>query len=147
MNTDRRPFRPCPTILSLALLAMATVGCTGSPDTQAAEPASRDGSFVAGDFADIPTPEGVEPLTDPTVDGRTTAQSFKVVGSGVEEVLGFYSARLPAAGWELRNPPTAVGATDWRSWWVHGDETLEVSVSPYNGTDSVTTQLDLVLTR
>jgi hypothetical protein len=147
VKTDRRPLGACTTILSLALLGMATAGCTGSADTHAAEPASPDGSFVAGNFADIPVPDGAQPLTDPTVDGRTTTQSFKVVGSGVEEVLGYYAGRLPQAGWALQNPPAAVGATDWRSRWVHGDETLEVSVSLYNGSDSVTTQLDLVLTR
>lgn len=137
------------TLVSVVVLGVTTASCGGSAGSQPDQPASRDGDLVSGDFAGLPKPNGAFPLSDPSVDEKTITQSFKVVGSGPEQILGFLEVELPKAGWELRAPPTEVGDGDWQAFWIRDTETLEASVSPYNDndTDTVTSQLDLVLTR
>ncbi len=134
-------------LLSLAVLAVSIAGCGRGASTEADQPTAPDGAFVAGEFAALPKPDGALPLADPAVDGRTTAQSFRVVGSGVEAIVGFYQVRLPMVGWEPRMPPAEVGDGDWQGVWDRGDQTLEVSVTAENDNATVTSQLDLVLTR
>jgi hypothetical protein len=134
------------TLVSLAVAGVTTVGCGSGTSTQADQPAGSDGALIGGDFTTLPKPDGAVPIADPTVEGRTTAQSFKVIASGVEEIAGFYELQLPEAGWQARSTPTAFRDTDWRGAWVRTDQTLEVSVSPYNGDGQDSSQLDLVLT-
>lgn len=133
-------------LVSLAILGMTTAACGRGSDVQADEPAGRDGGLVAGGFEALPKPDGSEPLTDPTIEGTTTTQSFRVLGSFVEEILGFYKLELPKEGWKLLGLPTEVGDGDWQGRWVRADQTLEVSVSPEDVDDTTTSQLDLVLT-
>lgn len=134
------------TLVLIVMLGIATSAC-GAQSTEADQPGATDGVFVTGDFAVLPKPAGAVPVTGPTVDGRTTTQSFKVVGSTVEGVVAFYQTALPEAGWKPDSAPAEVGEGDWQAAWARGDQVLQVSASPYDPDDPVTSQLDLILTR
>ena len=133
-------------LVCLTAAGVMTAACGSGTTIQEADQPDRDGALVDGDFTGLPKPDGTVPITDPTVEGKTTTQSFKVIGSGVEEVAGFYEEVYLPDAWQPRSTPTAFHDADWRGTWARGEQTLEVTVSPYNGDVTEDSQLDLVLT-
>jgi hypothetical protein len=80
------------------------------------------------------------------VEGPSTTQSFEVDGSSPAQLLAFYAEQLGQAGWTVSTPPAPTGTTDWAGEWAQSNATLQVSASPGEVNDGVTSQLDLVLT-
>ncbi len=128
----------------LFLAALAAVSC-GETASSLDQPATRDSGVVPGAFAALPEPGAATPLGEPTVDGRTSAQSFRVEGLSVQEILGFYEVQLGQVGWIAARLPNQVGDGDWQGLWGRGNESLQLRVSPYGDDEPTTTQVDLVL--
>ena len=145
MRTRRRASaRWVVTLLAVAVLAITT-GCGSGHRAQVYEPLTVGERFVAGDLASLPKPDGTVALAQPTAAGRTTTQSFKVVGSGADETFGFYEVHLRELGWGPQSVPEKTGHDGWRAVWIQDGRRLEIAASAYRGNGG-SSQLDLVLT-
>ncbi len=89
--------------------------------------------LVPGDFAALPKPGAARPIGDPAVAGRTTAQSFRVEGLSVQDILDFYEVQLAQLGWVAARLPQEVGDGDWQGLWGRDDKSPPAERQPVRG--------------
>jgi len=122
-----RAGRPAPLALLFAV-TLAAGACGGAESDEGTQPAPGVTTVEQGLFDDIPRFPRSEPLAPRHEENAVVAQSFRAFGATPRGVLEHYVGSLP--GWDLVEPITQTGTTDYRGRWVRGGWSLLVTAGP-----------------
>ena len=112
------------------LMSLLLAACGGDEDSPEAQPSTDGGTFVSGDFGDIPIHPLADAVGSKSTKGDVIAQSFGARNVSRDGLFDWYEDRLDE--WDQVEPPTALGdAPDasTRARWVKDDRQLIMTVS------------------
>ena len=131
--------------LAYTLVIVVVVSACGSSGGRTTTKPGRTAGSVT--FSELPRYKGGTSVSEPTVTGGKTTQTFEVDGASPQKILDFYARELRVS-WTLREKPHALtdgSQSAWRGRWANGDATLLVSSeqTPTNKQGSAQYSLDL----
>jgi hypothetical protein len=128
-DTKARPrrhrLRPAAVAVSAVVLVLVPAAC-GSDDADHASPPLGTGAGVFGALPRYPGSDAVGART--SADG-VTVRSFSVSNTTPEQILTWYVAELPDAGWSVLEDPGPEAKT-WRGTWQRDRRRLLISAAP-----------------
>lgn len=138
----------CPVGCPSSSFALALLAACGGDERPATQPTPSEATFQRGTFDDLPLHPRSEPLGEKAEKDGVVARSFKATGATPVGVLEWYRGNLP--GWELIDPPAAIGEGTFRGRWARDASVLVVSASaaptlPSDSGNGVSTQYSLTL--